>query len=153
MNLKNLFTLTIRRQNFNLVARQPELLKQLRKLTLYPMSGLNRELDHLVWLAKERPVKTQVLLAYRNQRLIAWALVSKEKSDFQFYNTGEAYDPSQGVLVEMYVNPEYRRQGIGTALMKVAKSQAKSDRLCVAPWDETSVAFYSNFGHYRTRWL
>ena len=153
MNLKNLLTLTIRRQSFNLVARQPELLKQLRKLTLYPDSGLNQELDHLTQLAQQRSVQAQVLLAYRQTQLVGWALVSKEKSDFNFYNTDQAYDPSYGILVEMFVAPNYRRQGVGTTLMKVAKSQAKSERLCVAPWDDGSTAFFINFSHYRTKWL
>jgi GNAT superfamily N-acetyltransferase len=153
MNLKNLFTLTIRALDFNLVPGKPELMKQLRKLTLHSYSGLNRELDSLIRLMDHRPVQAQVLLAYRDKKLVGWALFSKEESAMQFMNTWQRFKPTDGVLFEVYIHPDHRRQGIASELMKVARRKASGTRLCVAPWDERSRGFFSNFMNYRAKWL
>ena len=153
MNLKNYSSLTIRARDFNLMAHEPELVKQLRKLTLHPYSGLNRELDSLTRMMQQRPVKAQVLLAYRQDKLVGWALFSKEKSDMTFSNTYERFDPNDGILFEVYIHPDYRRQGIASELMMVARRKAKPYRLCVAPWDDQSQKFYNTFTHYGTKWL
>lgn len=156
---KNTHTLTIRVRDFNLVATEPETIKQLRKLTLDKYSGMNEELTALTREAKYRRVKTQVLLAYHqdqvdeNPKLVGWALLSKEPSSISFMNTGEYFEPQDGVLLEMFVDPTYRRKGIGTELIKVAKRKAGPYRLCVAPWDNRSVGFYEKFNHYGTKWL
>jgi GNAT superfamily N-acetyltransferase len=152
MNIVNLLTLTIRVQDFNLIASDRGLIKKLRKLTLYPYSGMNKELNHLEKDAKVRAVDAKVLLAYRSGKLVAWALMSREESDFWFQNTGY-YNPHDGYLLEMFVHPKYQRQGIGTELMKVARRKAGITRLCVAPWDDASEKFYSRFKNYRAKWL
>lgn len=153
MNLENSPGLTIRALDFNLLPQHPELVKQLRKLTLHPHSGMNRELKALFKLMKERPVVAQVLLAYRNRKLVAWALLSRERSDMRFSNTWKHFEPTDGLLVEIFVSPAYRRQGIGSILMKVARRKAGSRRLCVAPWDELSRAFYNSFTNYQNKWM
>lgn len=153
MNIKNLFTLTVRAVDFNLVAQRPELLKQLRKLTLYAYSGLNREMNGLINTMSHRPVRAQVLLAYKQDKLVAWALLSREPSAMQFMHTDEYFHPSDGVLFEVFVHPDYRRQGIATELMKIARRKAGPYRLCVAPWDERSTSFYSTFKNYKNKWL
>lgn len=135
------------------MANQPELLKQLRKLTLHPYSGLNRELDNLLKLVAQRPVHAQVMLAYRQRKLVGWALLSKEDSAMRFAHTGEHYRASDGMLFEVYIHPDHRRQGIASELMKVARRKTGASRLCVAPWDERSTGFYSKFMHYRAKWL
>ena len=153
MNLKNLFTLTIRARDFNLLPKYPELVKQLRKLTLHPYSGLNREMDVLFKLMEKRPVKAQVLLAYRNRKLVGWALLSRERSDMVFSHTWKRFEPEDGMLIEIYIDPTHRRQGIATELMKVARRKAGVRRLCVAPWDNSSRDFYNSFPTYNTKWM
>jgi GNAT superfamily N-acetyltransferase len=153
MNAKNFPALTIRARDFNLVAKQPQLLKQLRKLTLYPYSGLNRELDTLLPLSEQRRVKCQVLLAYQSKKLVAWALFSKEESSMRFAITHRRFQPHDGILFEVYVHPDYRRQGIASEMMKVARRKAGAFQLCVCPWDERSRAFYDTFCHYNAKWL
>ncbi len=74
--------------------------------------------------------------------------MSREKSDFYFQRR-DSFDPSDGTLFEVFVNPEYRKQGIGSALMKAARKKAGSTRLCVCPWDYQSERFYQSFDHYK----
>lgn len=149
MGLTNLFSLKIKTEEFDAVAKKPVLLKSLRKLTLHPGSGMNHELDHLTESAETRSVNAKVLLAYKNKKLVAWALLSREKSDFCFARHYHGYEPSQGALFEVFVAHDYRKQGIGSALLKAARRKAGSARLCVAPWDYQSTRFYQNFSHYK----
>jgi GNAT superfamily N-acetyltransferase len=153
MNLENYRTLTIRVVDFNLVAEQPETLKQLRKLTLGLSSGLNHELTTLLAINKKRPALAMVLLAYRKDKLVGWALLSQENSTYWFPKLphGYFYAKTHGILIEMYIHPDHRRQGIGTEIMKVARRKAGKTRLCVVPWDPTSHKFYEKFEHYNVR--
>jgi GNAT superfamily N-acetyltransferase len=149
MNLTNLFSLKIRTEDFNEVAAKPELLNRLRSLTLHPASGLNHEMNHLLKSAKERAVNAKVLLAYRKRELVGWALLSREQTDFTFKRSWTGFMPEQGVLLQVFVNPDYRRQGIGSALVKAARKKAGSMQLCICPWDYQSDKFYENFDHYK----
>jgi GNAT superfamily N-acetyltransferase len=151
--MKNSSSLTIGALDFNLVARQPELLKQFRKLTLYPWSGMNQEIDHLLKKIGYRPVSAIALTASQDSRIVGWGLLSKEQSPFEFPTTGGYYYPSDGTLFEIYVHPDYRRQGIGSELLKVARRKAFPSRLCICSWDEQSRGFYNNFPNYGVKKL
>lgn len=151
--MKNSSSLTIGARDFNLVARQPELLKQFRKLTLYPHSGLNQEIDHLLRKVEYRSVSATALTASQGSHMVGWGLMSREQSSFYFPTTGDYYYPSDGILFEIYVHPDYRRQGIGSELLRVARRKAFPSRLCVSPWDEQSRGFYNNFKHYGVKKL
>jgi GNAT superfamily N-acetyltransferase len=144
MNLKNLLTLTIRVKDFNLVARQPELLKQLRKLTLGHGSGLNHELDRMLIDIEERSVDCQIILAYRFRKIVGWALLSKENSNFKFINTKLGFNKASGRMFQVFVDPQYRRQGIASEIYKTARKVAGTEALCVSPWDYGSYKFYNN---------
>lgn len=153
MNIKNFVTLTIRARDLNLVFQEPELMKQLRKLTIHSYSGMNRELNYLTKLASTRKIDAKALLAYRSGQLVAWALFSKEKSAMTFSNTWDHFHPTDGVLFEVFVDPQFRRQGIATELLKVARRKAGATRLCIAPWDKQSRGFYSQFPNYKMKVL
>jgi ribosomal protein S18 acetylase RimI-like enzyme len=156
---KNTHTLTIRVRDFNLVATEPETIKQLRKLTLNQYSGMNAELTALTKESKYRTVEAQVLMAYHrekvgdNPKLVGWALFSREPSSSSFYTSGEFFNTHDGVLLEIFVDPAFRRKGIGTEIIKLAKRKAGTHRLCVAPWDDRSIGFYEKFNHYGAKWL
>jgi GNAT superfamily N-acetyltransferase len=149
MGLTNLFSLKIKTEDFDIVVKKLELMKKLRELTLHPHSGLNYELNHLTKSSETRSVNAKVLLAYHKRELVGWALLSREKSDFYFQNTYDGYDPARGTLFEVFVAPDHRKQGIGSALLKSARRKAGSMRLCVCPWDYQSERFYQNFDHYK----
>jgi GNAT superfamily N-acetyltransferase len=163
MNLKNFFTLTIRATDFNLVAQQPELLKQLRKLTIHSGSGLNYEMDRMIKDIQTRPVRCKIILAYHQPKpfstreLVGWALLSNEDSKFYFFGTmatnGSRFKKEDGWLFEVYVDPKHRRQGVASAILKKARKITKKEVLCVAPWDYRSTAFYEKLPEDLTKWL
>jgi GNAT superfamily N-acetyltransferase len=145
MNIKNWLTLTVRTLDFNLVAKQPELLAKLRKLTLSPSSGLNYELNHMEANAKKRKVEAKIILARRFNNLIGWGLLSKEDSNFNFPSTHDYFRSINGHLFQVFVNPEYRRQGIASEIFKKAKDLAGNEMLHICPWDNGGHHFYSKF--------
>ena len=53
----------------------------------------------------------------------------------RFSNTWETYKPTDGILFEVYIHPNHRRQGIASELLKIARRKAGPSRLCVAPWE------------------
>lgn len=150
---ENTEPLTVKVLDFNLVARKPMLLRKMRKLTLRPESGLNHELNHLLKTIKDSPVKAKVIAAYLGRSLVGWAILSREASDFNFPNTWNDFDPKDGVLFEVYVDPNHRRKGIGTEIIKVARKHAGPSQLCICPWDDQSRAFYASLKKYKTKHL
>lgn len=148
MNSENSFPLTVRITDFNLVAKRASFIQQLRSLTLYSGSGMNHELNHLLVSAKTRMVNCKIISAHHHGEMVGWALLSKEATDYHFTRSN-AFNPKQGVLFQVFVNPAFRRKGIGTALMKAAKRKAGTSKICVCPWDYVSEGFFNNFEHYR----
>jgi len=144
MNLKNLFTLTIRVEDYNLVAQKPELVKKLRELTIRPTSGMNYELNSLNRIRQTRPVDCKILIAYQNRKMVGWAMLSNEDSIFPFFPFGKYFKASEGSLFEVYINPKNRKQGIASALLKKAIKHTNK-KLCVAPHDLASREFYRKF--------
>jgi GNAT superfamily N-acetyltransferase len=143
-----MIAINIRAIKFNDVVKRPSLLKRLRELTLEPYSGMNYELTRMTRDAKTRTVNAKVLLAYSGAKLVAWALLSNEETDFDFFNTWNGFSPSNGTLFEVYVHPDYRRQGIGSELMKSAKRRVKSKPLNICRHDFRSRQFYEGFERY-----
>jgi len=138
--------LTIRCADFNIVMKKPTLLKKLRKLTLYPYSGMNYEITSLESLSKKRPVKCEALLAFYDGELVGWALLSRETSSFGFSN--KPFKEGDGILFEIFIEDAYRRKRIGTKLLQIARRKSNGDKLCVAPWDFGSTRFYEKFKNY-----
>jgi GNAT superfamily N-acetyltransferase len=120
--------ITIRTLDFNKVAKQPSLLAKPRKLTLHPPSGLNYEMDTLLDIMEDRPVKAKAILAYSNITLIGWALLSKEPSDFWFPNSWNPFTPRDGWLFEVFVSAKHRRKGIGSKIFSRAGPQDRQAR-------------------------
>jgi GNAT superfamily N-acetyltransferase len=140
-------------EDFNDVAKKPSLIKKLRDLTLCYGSGMNIELDHLLATIKERKVNCRIIKVISKTKLVAWALLSRESSSFKFSNTWDRFDPSIGTLFEVYVHPDYRRMGIGSELIKIARKRSGSMTLCIAPWDSQSRGFFLNFERYKHKKL
>lgn len=142
MNIINFLTLRIQTLDFNLVAKQPDLLQKLRQLTLNPLSGLNYELNRMVQDAEHRFVDCKILMAYRLRDLVAWGMLSKESTDFFFSNDTPSFDARRGWLFEVYVGEEHRRKGIASELYKTALHAVHGEMMFVCPWDHKSEAFY-----------
>ncbi len=154
MFLSNLFSskksINVEILDFNNIVGNKSLMSSLRGLTLCPGSGMNFELDHLTRNSKIRKVNARVITAYRDGKIVGWALLSKEKSDFHFCETYSKFDPEKhGVLFEVFVDPKARRTGVASALLKKARKHAGPHTLCVAPWDNVSFKFYEKFNKYK----
>lgn len=147
---KNQLQTKIEVLDFNLISKNVNLIKRLRKLTLNPNSGLNYELDHILNKSILGKVKVKVVTSSVNDKIIGWALLSRENSSFQFHNSYDGYNSNKGVLFEIYVSPEYRRLGIGSQIMKAARKHSGPKKLCIAPWNNSSFLFYNNFKKYKT---
>ncbi len=145
MNLKNWLTLTIKVLDFSLVAKQPDLVAQLRELTIAPHSGLNHELTRMLKDVQEREVNCKIILAYRWKQLIGWAICSKEDSDFIFTSEETKFRAQNGRMFQLFVKESHRRQGIGSEMYKAAVEIAGTERLYVSPWSNISYHFYSKF--------
>lgn len=153
MNLKNWLTLTIRTLDFNLVAKQEDLVAKLRELTLAPHSGLNYELNRMLKDAQTREVNCKVLLAYRFKELIGWAILSKESTDFFFRDSGGGFDGTDGWMFQVFVDPSHRRDGVGSEIYKTALKTVGSDVIHISPWNDTSYKFYATFPSINTKHL
>ena len=139
MTLSN--EIKIRTYTMNYALKNADLLSHLRRLTLHQFSGLNKELNNFQEIIKIRTVNAKAIIAYNNETPIAWALLSKEASEFKFAN-GVAYNAGYGVLFEVYVDIPFRRKGIASMLLKRAKLIHPGQRICVAPHDSKSYSFY-----------
>ena len=153
MNLKNLLTLTVRTIDFNLVAKQPELLSQLRDLTLSPYSGMNHELNRMLQDVETREVNCKVLLASRFRKLVGWGILSKETTHFSFSRSFEGFNAENGMMFQVFVAPAYRRQGIASEIYKKAQQMVNNELLHVCPWDDRSTNFYTRSTTVSTKWL
>lgn len=153
MNLDLNKDLVIRVKDFNSIANDLELIKSLRKLTLNHFSGMNYELSNFEKLSKTREVKCKIILAYVKDQLAGWAILSREPSDYYFHKSPKGYDPLHGVLFQVYISYIYRRRGIGSELLKVARRKAGPYKLCFCPWDGVSNKFYNKFKHYKHKTL
>lgn len=145
--------ITIKCKDYNSIALEyfnskNDLLSNLRKLTLHPNSGMNRELDSLYKIWKERKVEAKVILAYIDDNLVGWGLLSKESSTFKFKNHFLGYKPEYGTLFEIFVHPNYRRMGVGKKIVQTARKKTNNTTLCFCPWDVNSRKFYEQFNKY-----
>ena len=145
----NIPALTIRVQDFNIVAGKLELLKKLRKLTICPYSGMNYELNNFEKICKIRQVKCKIFTAYSDKKLVGWAMLSREPTGY----FGDKFNPEDGSLFEVFVDLNYRHQGIGSALIKSAKRRAGGKGFCVAPFDEISFNYFNKFSTYQVKKL
>lgn len=139
-------------KNFNDVVMQPELLKKLRRLTLNHFSGMNYELNNFEKISKVREVKCKILMAYINNELAGWALLSREPSSY-YFSSLSGYDPTYGILFQVYVSFPHRRQGVGSELLKVARRKAGPYKLCICPHDTISNLFFDKFKNYHYKKL
>lgn len=152
MILNKLIGLTIRIRDFNIVAGQLGLIKELRQLTIYEGSGMNYELNNFEKISRTRQVNCKILTAHCDNKIVAWAFLSQESTDFFLFYGGEEFHRKYGYLFQVYVDQGYRRQGIASKLIKLAKKKAGRKGLCVSAHDKGSEGFFNKFKSYQAIW-
>lgn len=150
MIAKNDVKFTILTQSFNEVFLNKKLMLLLRGLTLTEDSGLNHELSSLEKISLNREAKAKIFIARTGSQIIGWAILSREYSRFPFPNGTNFFKPEYGSLFELFVSPQYRRQGVGTALFKEARKNAGPYQIGVCPWDKKSQLFFKKLNKYKT---
>lgn len=153
INLKNSTTLTIRMEDLNVSFKKPDLIRKLKKLTIRPTSGMNHELNNLLRVSASRPVDCKILIAYQNRKIVAWSLLSKEATNFEFSNSEGGFKSQFGLLFQIYVDPLHRRKGIASALLRKAQRLTNGQRICICPHDMKSENFYNKFKNLNTKIL
>jgi GNAT superfamily N-acetyltransferase len=108
--------------------------KRLRDLTFRDESEM---LDEFSFLVKNRynNKKSRAFIVIVDGRAIGWALLSGRHDDSQTY---------------VYVQRKFRRQGIGSNLLKMAKTYADTEfkeEPRVVAHDETSKKFFESLGN------
>ncbi len=142
MSLTSWFRVEIEATDYNAIHRDTHLLSTLRNLTLGYYSGMNYELTAFEQLIKERPVDCNILLARRYDKIVAWAIVSNESSEYSYFMDIRGFSAKDCSLFEVYVDPLFRRCGIGKKLFETAKNLANGKKLCVCPHDNESQKFF-----------
>lgn len=124
----------------------------------------------------DAPVISLLLLAFNGEALSPQALAERmvEAEDLETIFLGALDDSLAGLLVlrtvpslsdpegwaeitELYVRPEARRQGVGTALVEAAMAYARERgcadlHLLVDPGNTAALAFYGALGFRRDSW-
>lgn len=134
-----------------------DIFPHLYQLTLYKntiTSGMTYELNNLKRLSKVKKVDAKVILAYKEDKLVAWALMSRECSNFKMSLNEYWFNPlTDGILFEIFVDKNFRRMGIGTEIVKIAKKKAYPYNLCFVPWNEDSSLFYQQFKNIKHKFI
>lgn len=153
LGLDNKLKLKIEVLDFDNAVKNKEIMSSLRKLTLCKDSGMNHELDELTIRSRVRSVKAKTILAKNEDKIVGWALLSRENSTFVF-TLGKNYRPNvDGALFEIFVDPKFRRKGVGSSLLKTARKHAGPFSLCVAPHDNAGYSFYNKHKAYKQKRL
>lgn len=124
------------------ILKDADLHMRTRALTLGAHSGMNKALDYYQKLIKERPVRAKGIYAYYHpfacaELAVGWALLTHESDNMCFYaNDGNA-------CVQVFVEDDYRRHGVGTALLKKAAELSQDTLLRVYEW--SNYSFFAPF--------
>jgi len=139
--------------DFNKIANHPEMIRKLRGLTLHSHSGMNCELNNLMKLSKARKVNSEIFLAFVKTQLVGWALYSNESSKVVFtsYDDGDQFNSGYGSLFQIFIDPKFRKMGIGTELVKIAAKKSNNRKICICPWDNLSTKFFSKFNNLKMK--
>ena len=96
---------------------------------------------------------TKVILARTRPGLVglaAWCLLEPEAPDFDRAEARFRRDHGElAYEVGFYVSPEFRKQGVGRELVRVARDvavQQGMSRLAARPWNRSSMRFFRSCG-------
>jgi len=123
--------ITLRTYEMDVIVRNELLLATARRLTLgYSSSGMNQALSFYEMEAPKRSIKARGIFAYDGEVAIGWCLLTAEYD-------GMCFSEKDGQsCVQVYVDPKYRRQRIGSRLLAEAAVQAAGSLIRCYGWGE-----------------
>lgn len=122
----------------DLILKTPHLHETARSLTIHGYSGMNRAMNYYLTLLQTRPVNARGLFAFYDEVPIGWALLTYEGDDMCF-------QPKPGhACVQVYVREDYRRNGVGGKLMRMAE-QAKAADIVINVYLHDEPDFFAPF--------
>jgi GNAT superfamily N-acetyltransferase len=113
------------------IVRSRYMLSTARRLTLgYSTSGMNRALDFYESEAPNRHLNARGIFAFNGELAVGWCLLTAEADGMNF-------SPKDGhSCVQIFVDPKYRRQRIGSRLLTEAKIQGATTIINCYGWSE-----------------
>lgn len=141
--------------DYNQIGKNSDFLKRLKELTLEPYSVMNCELRNLATISQSRKVKAKIIVAktiahnHPINSIVAWALLSNEDSDYYFASSQSKFTKDKGKLFQVYVKESYRRLGIASDIIKLARRHCGKAKICICPWDFKSIRFFTKFNKYQ----
>jgi GNAT superfamily N-acetyltransferase len=103
------------------IVADPKMMQIARQLTLGRPSGMNAALDYYTELSARRSVDALGIFATYYGEYIAWCLFTYESDRYEF-------NPGNGcACAQVFVQPDYRRFGIGRQLIKLAAKLGDPD--------------------------
>lgn len=119
------------------VIRSNELLATLRRLSLGGYSGMNVALNKFIRDMLLRSIDAKAIMMYNNDVAVGWALFSRDvATDHYHFNAKD-----NSICFQIYVDPNYRRMGIGSRLIRAAISLANGAVIKVYEFD--APAFFA----------
>lgn len=119
------------------IIRSNELLATVRRLSLGGYSGMNVALNAFIRDMLLRSIDAKAILMYNGEEAVGWALYSRDvATDHWRFNANDG-----SICFQVYVNPTYRRMGIGSRLMKAAISLSKGAVIKV--YESDAPAFFA----------
>lgn len=119
------------------IIRNDLLCSTARRLTLYRTSGMNIALDCYKAESEGRSINAKGIFAFKGEVAVGWCLLTHE-------GDGMSFSPKEGYsCVQIFVDPDYRRQGIGSALLREAAVVAQGTIISCYGW--SNEGFFKPF--------
>lgn len=121
----------VKRLSFKQIHSDPKMYNRLRFLT---NGGWGRICSRMHDMLEDQDPLTAWAAYSPTGEIIGWTCISDDLD----------FDGHPGKVLDVYVGAQYRRQGVGTKLMKAAIKHAdkKGMKVLVTPWDHKSTRFY-----------
>jgi GNAT superfamily N-acetyltransferase len=129
--------ITLHTYEMDVILRNELLLATARGLTLYSTSGMNIALNLFQSLMDQKSIKAKGIFAYKGEVAVGWCLLTQEADGMDFAPV-EGYS-----CVQIYVDEQYRRQGIGAIMLKEAVALAPGQMIKCYHW--SNPTFFNPF--------
>lgn len=105
--------ISLRTYEMEEILRNEELRKAARRLTLDPYSGMNVALNLFQSkLDAGCSIDAKGIFAFKGEWAVGWCLLTRE-------GDGKSFAPKDGfACVQIFVDPDFRREGIGSTMLK-----------------------------------